>query len=73
MAEPDAETGDEATPGEWMALLAPLLATARRAEDVNVYVVITQSMRGQVELHTNAPDRALRDLLRLVMPEGARG
>jgi hypothetical protein len=68
MRPPDIQMPSDATPGEWKAVLAPMLATAERAEDVNVYAVITQNTRGQVELRSNMPDGALRDLLRLVMP-----
>jgi hypothetical protein len=72
VAEPDITMPSNATPGEWKAVLAPMLTSAASAEDVNVYVVITQNMSGEVELRTNVPDPALCRLLRLVTPGGSR-
>lgn len=72
MAKPGAEVKSGATEGEWKALLAPMLVTAGCAEDVHAYAVITQNVRGQVELRSNMPDEALRELLLLVMPEVPR-
>ena len=71
MAEPDIEMPGDATPGEWKALLAPMLSTADSAEDVNGYLVIAVNKRGQVELRTNMADGDIRRMLLLVMPGGA--
>jgi hypothetical protein len=72
MPKPDYKAKSDATPGEWKALLAPMLATADRAEDVCGYVVIGLSGSGEVELRTNMPDETVRAILLLVMPEVAR-
>jgi hypothetical protein len=71
MPAPDCEVPSDATPGEWKALLAPMLAIADSAEEVHSYLVIAVSTRALVELRTNIPDGALRELLLMVMPEPA--
>jgi len=73
MSAPDIEMPSSATPGEWKAILAPMLVTAGSAEDIGAYLVITQNTRGEVELRTNMPDADVRRVLLLVMPGGGRG
>lgn len=72
MPVPDYELPSAATPGEWKALLAPMLSVAGSAEEVRAYIVIAVSADDQVELRTNLPDGVLRPLLQMVMPEDAR-
>jgi hypothetical protein len=62
-----------ATPGEWKALLAPMLATAEAAEDVRGYLVITMNAGGQIEMRTNMPDPVVRQLMLTVIPEADGG
>lgn len=73
MPKPDYEALSDATAGEWRALLAPMLATAARAEDVTGYVVIAVSADDQVELRTNLPNNILGMILRMVTPEVVPG
>jgi hypothetical protein len=73
MPVPDYEAVSETAPGEWKALLAPMLSVAGSAEEVRGYIVIAVSADDRVELRTNMPDDALRALLQLVMPEDSRG
>lgn len=72
MPVPDFEGRGGSTPGEWKALLAPMLSVAGSAEEVRAYIVIAVSADDQVELRTNLPDGVLRPLLQMVMPEDAR-
>jgi len=71
--DPDVEVRSTATPGEWKALLAPMLVSAQAAEDLHVYVVIAQNTRGEIELRTNMPDCELRSLLHFVSPGCSHG
>jgi hypothetical protein len=73
MPAPDYEAPSDATPGEWKALLAPMLAVADSAEEVAGYVVIAASTGQQAELRTNMSDEGLRALLQIVMPEACHG
>lgn len=68
MPAPDYETESDATPGEWKALLAPMLAIAGSAEEVHGYIVVAVSTRGQAELRTNMTDDGVRALFQMVTP-----
>lgn len=45
----------DSTPGEWLALLAPMTG-AKSAENIMGYLVVTIDKKGNAEIHTNAPD-----------------
>lgn len=73
MPVPDYEGKGDATPGEWKALLAPMLSIAGSAEDLRCYVVVAVSADDRIELRTNLPDVPLGAILRMVTPEAGRG
>jgi len=57
-------------PGQWKALLAPMLESVASAEGIVGYVVITQGLDGIVEIHSNAEDSAsLCSILLEAMPD----
>lgn len=68
MTAPDWQGEGGATPGEWKALLAPMLKIAASAEDLRCYAVIGISADDRVELRTNMPDGPLRAVLQMVTP-----
>lgn len=70
MPAPDRVAESNATSGEWKALLAPMLVTTCSAEDLEACIVISVSVRGEVELRGNLGDEDTARLLRLVMPGG---
>lgn len=62
------ELPSDSTPGEWLALLAPMTA-AKAAENIKGYLVVTIDRDGVAEMHTNAPgDDAIRLILDTVRP-----
>jgi hypothetical protein len=72
MVTPDYDDVGGATPGEWRALLAPMLSITGSAEELRHYVVVAVSADARVELRTNMPDGPLGAILRMVTPGGGQ-